>query len=79
MMRHMTASEISSFVHRLLRHELTKEELSSLTTADLGEINAYLAEYAKVYAKAIESAPAPEPRRTYTEEEILAELGLLSA
>ena len=77
MIIHMTASEISSFVHRLLRRELTKEELSSLTTADLGEINAYLAEYAKVFASALEAAP--EPKRTYTEDEILAELGLLSA
>lgn len=79
MIFHMTASEISSFVHRLLRRELTKEELSSLTTADLGEINAYLAEYAKVFASALEPAPAPEPKRIYTEDEILAELGLLSA
>lgn len=79
MIFHMTASEISSFVHRLLRRDLTKEELSSLTTADLGEINAYLAEYAKVFASSIEAAPAPEPKRTYTEEEILTELGLLNA
>ena len=79
MILHMSASEISSFVHRLLRRELTKKELSSLTTADLGEINAYLAEYARVFSSALEAAPVPEPKRTYTEDEILAELGLLSA
>ncbi len=75
----MTADEISSFVHRLLRRDLKKEELSAITTADLGDINAYLAEYSRVFASAMSTAQPAETKRTHTEDEILAELGLLEA
>lgn len=72
----MTPDEIASFVRRLLQRTLTKEELSALTSTDLEAINAYLAEY----AKSIDYSPVsrPEPR-TYTEEEILTELGFIEA
>jgi hypothetical protein len=79
MINPMTADEISSFVHRLLRRELTKEELSAITTRDLSDINTYLAEYARTFESAINATTRAEPKRTYTEDEILAELGLLEA
>jgi hypothetical protein len=79
MINPMTADEISSFVHRLLRRELTKEELSAITTRDLSDINTYLAEYARTFESAINATTRTEPKRTYTEDEILAELGLLEA
>ncbi len=87
----MTAAEIASFVHRLLHRELAKEELAALTTQDLATINAYLAEYAKAYSSSIYAAATPASAhhgrrrfrdsqpRTYTEEEILAELGVLES
>lgn len=83
----MTTPEIRSFIQRLTRRELIPGELAALTTRDLDNINAYLAECAEVsrapygYGRGVASAtfrsgPAA-PRRTYSEAEILAEFGVL--
>lgn len=100
----MNAPEITAFVHRLLRRELTREELAALSTRDLDDINLHLAEFAQVYNPTVhqtrnlgrpsnraERTQVPQSRggpaqakpaqvkmdRTYSEQEILAELGWL--
>ncbi|CAA9588456.1 MAG: hypothetical protein AVDCRST_MAG86-4110 [uncultured Truepera sp.] len=83
----MTTPEIRSFIQRLTRRELIPGELAALTTRDLDDINAYLAECAEVtrapygygggLASATSRSDPAAPRRTYTEAEILAEFGVL--
>lgn len=96
----VTTDEIKSFIQRLMRRELEAGELADLTTRDLGDINAYLAEHAQAdLAKRgntsdvlepnmlepdrCKPGKVPKPRltgtatRTYSEEEILAEFGVL--
>lgn len=76
----MTPAEIETFVQRLKRRELGSAELSALTTRDLDDINAYLANRLGALRN-----PAPKRgaglKRTgpasrhheYSEAEILAE------
>lgn len=78
----MTTPEITLFIQRLMRRELLEGELSALTTRDLDDINTYLAERAKAgrnLSRGAARLPSPVPRtaRTYSEEEILLELGAL--
>ena len=70
-----------------MRRELAQGELSALTTRDLDAINHYLTERAKARQAARQrvgsgssrAAPRPpEAKRTYTEQEILAEAARLS-
>lgn len=80
--------EIQSFIQRLMRRELKEGELSTLTTRDLDDINAYLAAYASadlaVYgscrplsATFRPSSAVEKPKQSFSEEEILAEFGVL--
>lgn len=76
----MTSHEIHSFVQRLLHRELKDGELSALTTRDLGEINLHFARYSETdfcFSTEILSATEQPSERTYSEEEILLELGVL--
>lgn len=86
----MTTPEIKSFVQRLIRRELRPGELAALTTRDLDDINTYLAECAEVNladygyssmgvvgATFRPSLVTAHPKRSYSEEEILAEFGVL--
>ena len=88
----MQTPEIASFIQRLMRRELGDGELSALTTRDLDDINTYLAERAKASREAKgKTKQSVEQRvktiqgglqafktaRTYSEREILLELGVL--
>lgn len=78
----MTPNEIHSFIQRLVCRELRPGELSALTTRDLGDISFHLAEYANtdrgLSNKNIEAITERQtPKRTYSEEEILSEFGVL--
>ena len=79
----MTPEEIHSFIQRLVCRELRPGELSALTTRDLGDINLHLTEYANtdrsLSSKIMEfSTTERRPaRRSYSEEEILSEFGVL--
>ena len=74
----MTTPEIASFIQRLMRRELCEGELSALTTRDLDDINTYLAERAKANRAKIgvEKLPTLKAAQTYSEREILSELGI---
>lgn len=75
--------EIHSFIQRLLRRELKPGELSALTTRDLRDINFHLAEYANTdrslgnKVTGLSAASRRSPKRSYSEEEILLEFGVL--
>lgn len=80
----MTSDQLLLFVHRLQRREVTTEELAHLSTDDLVAINLHLLENRRahglsycdegfVYGSMIITAG---PKRTYTEQEILAEFGI---
>ena len=78
----MTSDEIHSFIQRLVRRELEPGELSALTTRDLGDINVYLAEYANTDLGSgvdtlVPALGTQTAKRTYSEEEILLEFGVL--
>ena len=83
----VTTQEIQSFIQRLMRRELKKGELSTLTTRDLDDINAHLAAYASadlavhgsyrpLSATFRPSSAAQRLKRTFSEAEILAEFGV---
>lgn len=75
----MNAADIPHFIYRLTHGELPQKELAALTTRDLDTINHYLAERLEpVLAARRETADlfTTHPARTYSEEEILLELGL---
>ena len=79
----MTTPEITSFIQRLMRRELCEGELSALTTRDLDDINTYLAERAKANRTlsqrpktGVVKSSASKVPQTYSEKEILLELGL---
>lgn len=68
-----------------MRRELAQGELSALTTRDLDAINHYLTERANARQSARQRVASRPPRdkvhatgarRTYTEQEILAEFGV---
>ena len=88
----MQTPEIASFIQRLMRRELGEGELSALTTRDLDDINTYLAERAKANREAKSGTKqsveqrvktvqkglqAFKTARSYSEREILLELGVL--
>lgn len=79
----MTPDEIHSFIQRLVCRELRPGELSALTTRDLGDINLHLAEYANTDRSLsnkimeLSKTERPVPKRSYSEEEILSEFGVL--
>lgn len=84
----MAPEQIKIFVYRLLNREVTNAELADISIRDLTDINLYLLEHRKVLdlkrwdAQGLEHFVVGSmivdkpPRNTYTEEEILTELGI---
>ena len=80
----MTSEQLLFLVYRLQRREVTTQELAQLSTNDLIAINLKLLENRRalgldhrdegfVYGSMVISEG---PKRTYTEQEILAEFGI---
>lgn len=80
----MTSEQLLLFVYRLQRREVTPQELAQLSVDDLLAINLHLLENRRahgldcrdegfVYGSMVISEG---PKRTYSEQEILAEFGI---
>jgi hypothetical protein len=84
----MTREQIQSFVERLVKRDVSGAELAALSLSDLTAINLHLLENRRAVGGSYREFAGPEqfvygsmvvsrePRRTYSEAEILAELGI---
>ena len=84
----MTSEQIKTFVDRLVKRSVSGAELASLSLGDLTAINLHLLENRRAAGQGYREFAGPErfvygsmvvssePRRTYSEAEILAELGV---